>query len=162
MKAKLFLSSVLSILFLSSASFASHPTVEEMAEVMRLAHRVATVTEQVHKQAENEAYNGHGGNYQERALVALHRLSESAEHFHHQAEEYYQNPQHTERDFENLMHTFSNTRQELYYAHFSSYVMRNWYRVERSVARLAYMYDYDDRSNDDDDHGRGPRYPRRR
>ena len=106
--------------------------------VRALAHQVDEAADHVHMQAERESDNQWGRD--SRALMALHEFAEAAEHFHMQVESYYQDSQHTQQDFYELMNAYRQASRAMHYSRFSDHVMRDWYEAEEALRDLKRYY----------------------
>lgn len=124
---------------LSGSVHAGHPDPVQMAQVKQMAHQLETDAALAHQEAERYA---HHGDYAEQwALTDLHRLAESARHFHQQVESYFQNPQHTESDFIQLNRDFENAQRSFRYLHAYSYVQYLFDRMVQTVYQLRWFYE---------------------
>jgi len=125
-------------LALAGAARAEHPTPYQMKRVKVIAHQLDEAAHRLHKAAEDYAH--HGGYYERRALAALHELDRKASHFHRQVERYYQNPYHTERDFEKLYYAYRSASWRFRYLHAEDHVYEYFHEVQELMDELLRYY----------------------
>lgn len=152
---------LLGALLATTAAWASHPTPSQMERVQILAHELEDAARHVHRDAERSAH--HYTRAENHALRKLHKLEARARHFHREVERYYQDPYHTERDFERLLDAFHEARYAMHHLHAFRHTRRDFHRVERLMHRLTDYYGgYDSGHRYDRHRYDGHRYDRHR
>ncbi|MCI0414255.1 hypothetical protein L0222_15860 [bacterium] len=128
---------VVTVFFVVSSAGADHPT-RDFRSLVPLAHELELVARHVHKEGERQAH--HGNRREAYALNRLHRLNESAAHFHDEVERYSRNPRHTESDFRVLVNTYYEARYAMRGLHAFDHLYDDFDQVTRLMRRLVNVY----------------------
>lgn len=138
----------IAVLLISGSVSAGHPQPGQMNQVKQLAHQLEIDATQAHREAERYAH--HGDYREQQALANLHRLEESAEHFHNEIESNWQNPSHTEDDFIRLNQAYAIAQRTFRDLHAYSNVQSLFERMTQTLGSLNWFYSQVDS---------GPGYP---
>lgn len=150
MKTTFAAAAVLAVSF-SGALFGDHrpdrerryPSPYEMERVAVLAHQVEDIAYSIRAQAARN--NRRPDRPEAEMLDALYQLEYTANHFHGQVESSYQEPQHTEEDFEELLDAFFTTADALTYVARRPYVDRGMDEIAVLLGQLTRHYGRQDR-----------------
>lgn len=121
------------------AAGASHPSPDQMEKVKSIAHELEGETAEAYQTAFQYSGPGWREHY---ALEHLKDLELAAEHFHHQVETYFQDPEHTEHDYIDLLRAHHDAESTIWdlsairFRHFSD----QWQNVGRLMSELAFYY----------------------
>ncbi len=118
---------------------ANHPRPDQMEKVKLIAHELEGET----AEAYDTAFRYSGPGWRERyALEHLKNLELAAHHFHQQVENFFQDPEHTEHDYINLLtahHDADSTVWDLSAIRFQHFSIQ-WQNIGRLMSELAFYY----------------------
>ena len=137
MKRKLFLSFV--VLLFPWIAVASHPQPGEMTMVRLKAHELETATFDAYQTARRFSSVGWREQY---ALEYMWFLVQAARHFHQQVGSYFNDPEHTEDDYQRLVAAYHDAESTLYdlRAYYYWNFRGQWDAVRNLMADLAFYY----------------------
>ena len=107
-------------------------------DVRSLAHQIDELADSIHRRAEERAH--HGTLEERQALRDLHTLSETATHFHSQVESWWQDPNHTQEDYRNLVNAYEAARWSFERLHTFWDIKYDFQRLGELVNQLRSYY----------------------
>ncbi len=118
---------------------ANHPRPDQMEKVKSIAHELEGETAEAYQTAFQYSGPGWREHY---ALEHLKNLELAAFHFHRQVEAYFQDPEHTEHDYINLImahHDADSTVWDLSAIRFRQFTIQ-WRNIGRLMSELGFYY----------------------
>ncbi len=124
-------------LFAGQVARADHPD-RDFQDLVGVAHELELKAAHAHEEAEQQAH--HGNRREAYALTKLHDLNQAAAHFHDQLERNFRNPNHTERDFRNLVNAFYQARYAMRGLHAFDHVYNDFAQVGQLMRQMVNIY----------------------